>query len=134
MYYKKILLIFTLISVSLITFSQETIEVQLVSISNIYNNSVGNEWSHNVTVNKKALTKYKNLSFKLTETNTLSIKVSCSEYDEKYSDNSSNIKIIDLSKIDLSNEYLFTIEVTVTENGGRYKGNTAKWKYKFKII
>jgi len=132
--YKKILPIIILISVTLISYSQQTIEVQLVSISNIYNNHVGNEWTHNVTVNKKTLSRYKSQSFKLTETNTLTIEVNCQEYDEKYPDYSSNTKIIDLNKIDLSTEYIFSIEVTVTENGGRYKGSKAKWKYSLKII
>ena len=130
---KKILPVFVLISVSLITYSQQTIEVQLVSISNISNNHVGNEWSHDVTVNNKPLSKYKNLNFKLSETDSLFIKVICSEYDEKYPDYGHNSRLIDLNKIDLSKEYTFSIEVTVTENGGRYKGNKAKWKYSFKI-
>lgn len=131
--YKKIALIFVLISTSLIVSSQGTLEVQLISISNISNNHVGNEWSHNVTINQKALHEYQNLNFNLSETSSLVFKVTCSEYDEKYPDYGNNTKIIDLSKIDLSNEYLFTIEVTVTENGGKYKGNKAKWKYRFKI-
>lgn len=132
-FYKKLLLIFAMVSTSLIALSQETLKIQLVSISNISNNHVGNEWSHDVTVNEKTLTRYKNLSFKRSEKNTLSFKVNCSEADDKYSDCRSNTKIIDLSKIDLSNEYLFAIEVTVIENGGRYKGNKAKWNYSFKI-
>lgn len=131
--YKKTLLIILLISTSLIIFSQEKLEIQLVSISNISNNHVGNEWSHDVTVNEKTLTHYKSLNFKRSETKTLSLKVNCSEADDKYPDYGSNTKIIDLSTIDLSNEYLFAIEVTVTENGGRYKGNKAKWEYSFKI-
>ena len=138
-FYKKILLIFVLISTSLIALSQETLEVQLISISNISNNHVGNEWSHDVTAclpqegYNKALSRYKNLSFKQSEINTLNFKVSCSEYDEKYPDYAENSRIIDLSNIDLSKEYLFDIEVTVTENGGRYRGNKAKWEYSFKI-
>ena len=131
--YKKIFLIILLISASLITFSQEILDIQLVSISNIYNNHVGNEWSHDVTVNQKTLTRYKNLNFKKSEINTLIFKVNCIEFDEKYPDFGSNTKTIDLSKIDFSNEYLFSIEVTVIENGGRYKSNKAKWKYSFKI-
>ncbi len=87
--------------------------------------------SHDVTVNNKPLSKHKNLEF--SETDTLFIKVICNEYDEKYPDFGHNSRIIDINKIDLSKEYTFTIEVTVTENGGRYKGNTAKWKYSFKI-
>lgn len=131
--YKKPLLIFVLICITLISHSQETFEVQLISISNISNNHVGNEWSHNVTVNEKTLARYKSLNFKRSEISTLVFKVNCIEFDEKYPDYGSNTKIIDLSKIDLSNEYLFAIEVTVTENGGRYKGNKAKWKYSFRI-
>ena len=134
MCYKKIFPVFVLISISLISYSQQTIEVQLVSISNIYNNHVGNEWSHSVTVNQKALSRYKSLSFKQSEINTLTFEVSCSEFDEKYSDYGNNTHVIDLNKIDLSSEYSFSMEVTVTENGGRYKGNKAKWKYSFKII
>ncbi|MCD4833774.1 MAG: hypothetical protein K8R31_08280 [Bacteroidales bacterium] len=128
---KKILSVFFIISFPLIVFSQQTIKVQLVSISNISNNHVGNEWSHDVTVNNKLLSKHKNLEF--SETDTLFIKVICNEYDEKYPDFGHNSRIIDINKIDLSKEYTFTIEVTVIENGGRYKGNTAKWKYSFKI-
>jgi hypothetical protein len=131
--YKKILLIFALISTSLIALSQEKLAVQLISISNISNNHVGNEWSHDVTVNEKTLSRYKSLSFKSAEISTLIFKVNCVEFDEKYPDYGSNTKIIDLSKIDLSNEYFFAIEVTVTENGGKYKGNKAKWEYSFKI-
>ncbi|MCK5170788.1 MAG: hypothetical protein KAQ75_13000 [Bacteroidales bacterium] len=130
---KKIPLIFVLIVTPIIVFSQQTIKVHLDSISNVYNNSVGNEWSHDVTVNNIPLSEYKNLNLKRTETDTLFIKVICCEYDEKYPDFGKNSRIIDLNKIDLSSEYSFTIEVTVTENGGRYKGNKAKWKYSFKI-
>ena len=131
--FKKILPIIILISFTLISFSQQTIKVQLVSISNIYNNHVGNEWSHKVTVNQETLSRYKSLDFKRSETNTLTFKVNCTEYDEKYPDYGNNTKLIDLDKIDLNNEYTFTIEVTVTENGGRYKGNKAKWEYSFLI-
>lgn len=130
-YYRKILAIFVLISTALIAYSQETPEVQLVSISNIYNNNVGNEWSHDVTVNNKPITTHKNLEF--SETDTLFIKVISSEYDEKYPDYGHNSRLIDLNNTDLSNEYSFTIEVIVTENGGRYKGNKAKWEYSFLI-
>lgn len=115
---KKILSVFFMITFPLIVFSQQTIKVQLVSISNISNNHVGNEWSHYVTVNNKPLSKHKNLEF--SETDTLFIKVICNEYDEKYPDFGHNSRIIDINKIDLSKEYTFTIEVTVIENGGRY--------------
>jgi hypothetical protein len=143
---KKILLVFILISITLIAVSQETIEVQLVSISNIYYERVGDEWSHDVIVNQKALHKNKSLSFNTSETNTLCIKVNCQENDKKYPDCGNNCRLIELSKIDLSQVYLFTIEVTVIENAGQKsqpalsadrqvtgKGNKVKWKYSFKI-
>ena len=110
---KKILIIFVLISTSLISYSLESLEVQLVSISNIYYNRNGSEWMHNVIVNQKPLVKNKSLYFKRSETNILFIEINCRKNEKKYQDYGVN-------EIDLSKEYFFTGEVTVIENGECY--------------
>lgn len=139
MYYKKILLVFILISASLISISQDTVDIQLDSITDNLNNNASNECLHDVIVNNKPLTKANSLSFNLSETGFLYIKVICTEshnQDPKFYHNS---KIIDLNKIDLSTEYNFKIELSVNENINdkarlqKTGGNNAKWVYRFKI-
>lgn len=104
-FYKKLHIIFVLISTSLSALLQETLEVQLISISNIYNNHISNKCSHNVTAclpqedYNITPSNYKNSSFKKSELNTLILKVSDIDFDEKYTDYGSNTKTIDLSKI-----------------------------------
>lgn len=109
---KKILLIFILISTSLISFCQQTPEVGLVSISNIYFNRDGSEWTHNVIVNQKPLLKNKNVYFKPSETNILFIEINCCKNEKEQPDYCDNSVLINLNKIDQSKVYSFTNEVT----------------------
>ncbi|NOQ26985.1 MAG: hypothetical protein GQ564_16615 [Bacteroidales bacterium] len=130
---KKILLIFVLISTSLISFCQQTLEVELVSISNIYFNCDGSEWTHKVIVNQKLLLKNKSVYLNLSETNILFIEINCHKNEKRQSNYGDNSVLIDLNEIDLSKVYSFTTEVTIIENGECYKDNKIKWKYSFII-
>jgi hypothetical protein len=108
---KKMLFILVLISTLLIAFCQQALEVQLVSVSNIYFNDDGNTWAHNVIINQKPFFTNKEVYFKLSETNILFIKNCCND-EQKQSDCGNNSVLIKLNKIILSKEYSFTYEAT----------------------
>lgn len=96
---KKILLIFVLISTSLISFCQQTLEVQLISISNICFNCDCSEWTHNVIVNQKLLLKNQCVYFKRFETNILFIEINCRKNKKRESDYNDNSALIDLNEM-----------------------------------
>jgi len=98
----------------------ETLDVQQVSISNIYFNSYDGVWSHNVIINQKPFLKNKNLSFTLSETNILFIEINRCKIDKKNQDYGDNSLLIDINETDLSKKYFFSSEVTAIENGGQY--------------
>lgn len=113
---KKILIIFVLISISLISYYLEMLEVQLVSISNIYFNRDGCQWTHNVIINQKPLLKNKSVYFELSETNILFIETTCHKNDTKHQYYGDNSRLINLNEIDLSKDYSFTSEIIVVED------------------
>ena len=94
----------------------ETLEVQLVSISNIYFNPDGCQWTHNVIINRKPQLKNNSVYFKLSETNILFIEINCHKNDKKHQCYGDNSRLIDLNEIDLSKDYSFTSEVIVVED------------------
>lgn len=97
-----------------------TSKVTLQSITLIKNNHVGNNWTKTVKVNDKKLTIGKTYNI----SGTLNAYIKISEND-KYPD-------IATKKVKLK-KGTNTIYLTVIENKGRYKGNTAKWKVIIKV-
>jgi hypothetical protein len=95
--------------------------VTLISALMIENNSVGNDWSYTVKINGKIL----NIgdSLKITD-KVITANITVIEEDSRPDEGFKNENL----KIGL-NEF----DVLVTENMGRYSGNTAKWHFKIEV-
>jgi hypothetical protein len=107
------------------------LEVTLVSVELVENNSVGNEWLAAGYVNGKTITPGK--SSRLTVKNTSSITFKAvSEEQDKIPDIGMNSKSIKVSKI-TKKKTSHKVIVTVIENRGRYSGNSAKWAFVFSV-
>ncbi|WP_260986493.1 hypothetical protein [Paenibacillus xylanexedens] len=106
------------------------VTVTLVSAELVENNSVGNEWAIGASVNGKELEEGSSVTLNLKSTGTLKLEAIAKEQDKipDYGSKSTNVKLSSFSKS--TNKIL---SVVVTENRGRYSGNTATWAFKFKI-
>ncbi|WP_366345853.1 hypothetical protein [Paenibacillus amylolyticus] len=106
------------------------VTVTLVSVELVENNSVGNEWAIGASVNGKDLEEGSSVTLNLKSTGTLKLEAIAEEQDKipDYGSKSTNVKLSSFSKS--TNK---TLSVVVTENRGRYSGNTANWAFKFKI-
>lgn len=106
------------------------VTVTLVSAELVENNSVGNEWAIGASVNGKDLEEGSSVTLNLKSTGTLKLEAIAEEQDKipDYGSKSTNVKLSSFSKS--TNK---TLSVVVTENRGRYSGNTATWAFKFKI-
>jgi len=106
------------------------VTVTLVSAELVENNSVGNEWAIGASVNGKDLEGGSSVTLNLKSTGTLKLEAIAEEQDKipDYGSKSTNVKLSSFSKS--TNK---TLSVVVTENRGRYSGNTATWAFKFKI-
>jgi hypothetical protein len=90
----------------------------------LYNNSVGHEWRFGFGVNK---TFYPIIDPVLAPVaSAASLEFIIQEMD-KYTDQATQSLEIDPSSMEYNKQYSKKLEITVTENGGRYKGNTAKF-------
>jgi hypothetical protein len=132
--FKKIFLfflisIFSFLAVYVYGIAKVTVTFQSASLE--YNNHVGNDWGYSAWINGEEIRLRKNKVFELENSGTIKIKAQAVEYD-KSSDIGSSQKIIKVSS--LSNELAnVTLNVTVTENRGRYSGNQAQWKFIFLV-
>ncbi len=95
-----------------------------------YNNSVGNDWSIAASIDNKKI--YIGDSIEISGKNKITIKAEAVEND-KYSDYGSKTTSVNLSDVSTNKSKIVTLSVTVTENRGRYSGNTAKWIFEFEI-
>lgn len=109
------------------------VEVNLESIDLIYNNHVGNDWAVYSEINGIQISKNKKFSEVFSKKDiTLEIFAQALEYD-KVTDIGSNKKYISLSSIDIGKVKFVELDVIVRENRGRYSGNTAKWRFTYRI-
>lgn len=109
------------------------VEVNLESIDLIYNNHVGNDWAVYSEINGIQISKNKKFSEVFSKKGvTLEIFAQALEYD-KVTDIGSNKKYISLSSIDIGKVKFVELDVIVRENRGRYSGNTAKWRFTYRI-
>jgi hypothetical protein len=96
----------------------------------VENNHVGNEWYTAGYVNGKEIDPGSTVTLNLKPTDTLTLKGFAEEQDKIPESGTSSAKIkVSSVKTALSK----TLKVTVTENRGRYSGNTALWEFVFKI-
>jgi len=105
--------------------------VQIEEARLVRKNSVGNEWSHSVTLivdEKEYSIKRSPSEILINHKSKISLEVDVME-DDKYPDfghTSHSIKSADLFVRSLSKDVL---TVNVTENRGRFSGNTAQWRF-----
>ncbi|MCA0757198.1 hypothetical protein KP806_19215 [Paenibacillus sp. N4] len=106
------------------------LKVTFVSAKLVENNHVGNEWWSGAYVNGKELKAGGSLVLTLKPADSVKLKAKVSEQD-KYPDNGeANVSVKASSVIKSMNK---SLSVTVTENRGRYSGETATWSFSFKI-
>ncbi|MFC5703949.1 hypothetical protein ACFPVX_21890 [Cohnella faecalis] len=106
------------------------VKVSLVSVELIENNHVGNEWYTSGSVNGKEIVEGSSVILKLKPAESVKLRAYAEEQD-KIPDSGSSDSSIKASSI--SKKISKALTVTVTENRGRYSGNTANWKFVFEI-
>jgi hypothetical protein len=106
------------------------LKVTLVSVELVENDHVGNEWYTAASVNGKEIEEGSTVSLSLKSTESLKLKAYAEEQDKVPDSGSANasIKVSSVTK-----DIHKALKVKVTENRGRYSGNTAEWKFTFKV-
>ncbi len=112
--------------------SNTKVKVTLQSVDCIENNHVGNEWGYGATVNKKSIYEGQTVEISTSPNSKITI-VSTAEEDDNYPDYGSKTLTVSVSKLKASTSTKYTSNVTVTENRGRYSGNSAVWKFTYVI-
>jgi len=109
------------------------VQVSLKSADLIYNNHVGNEWSTYSEVEGYLISGTRRFE-KVYDKPEVRLKfyARATEYD-KISDVGSNTCYINLSLQDGVKTKLVSLDVIVKENRGRYSGNTALWRFTYRI-
>lgn len=108
-----------------------TITVKVVSVKVVSNRSVGKSWSHKVSTMGKTLAAGKSYKAKLKAGGTFDLLCTSTEKDSNPDVGTLTIPV-EVSALK-NGTTTFAKTVTVVENGGRYKGNTAVWKYTITI-
>lgn len=106
------------------------VKVTLVSAQMVANNHVGNEWWYGGYANDKQIAEGESVVLNVSASGSVSLKAEAEEED-KYPDDGSaaaSVKVASIGK-----GVTKSLNVTVVENRGRYSGNTAKWKFVFKV-
>ncbi|REE86519.1 hypothetical protein A8990_110129 [Paenibacillus taihuensis] len=106
------------------------VKVTLVSAQMVSNNHVGNEWWYGGYVNGQELDEGGSIVLNVSASGTVSLKAEAQEQD-KYPDDgeaAASVKVASIGKGATK-----ALNVTIVENRGRYSGNTAKWKFVFKV-
>ncbi len=138
---RKILCVLLMIALTLSCFnglvygaksSKVKVIVELQSIECVQNNHVGNEWGFGSTVNKKELSEGDSIEISTTSKGKITI-ISIAEEQDKYPDYGDNTLTVSVSKLKANKDTTYTSNVTVTENRGRYSGNTAVWKFTYVV-
>lgn len=112
--------------------SKVKVAVKLESVECVENNHVGNEWEYSCTVNKKELKEGDTVEITAASSGKIKIVAEATEND-KYPDNGTKTLTIPVSKLKKDKNSTYTCNVTVTEDRGRYAGNTAVWKFTFNV-
>lgn len=108
----------------------DTGKVTLVRVELVENNHVGNEWYTTASVNGKEIEEGSSVTLKLKSSESLKLKAYAEEQDKIPESGSANatVKVSSVTK-----DITKSLKVKVTENRGRYSGNTAEWKFTFKV-
>ncbi|MBW4081517.1 hypothetical protein [Paenibacillus sp. S150] len=106
------------------------VKVTLVSAELTENNHVGNEWYTAAYINDKEISEGSSVVLTLKSTESVKLKAYAEEQD-KIPDSASAAASIKASAV--TKTISKAVKVTVVENRGRYSGNTATWKFTFKV-
>ena len=99
----------------------------------MWNNHLGGDWNHLLSVQEQVIKKGETLVLILKKRAPLSIEAYSIETDKNFSDAGKKSMDFIYSDLIAIEQNRFEIDVVVIENGGQYAGNTAKWKFIFKI-
>ncbi|WP_028543602.1 hypothetical protein [Paenibacillus taiwanensis] len=125
-------LLFVLIAQPALAAPKQTkVEVTFVSAELVENDHVGNEWATGASVNGKTIKEGESLVLAVKANGSISLKANAEEQD-KYPDKGTTSQSVKVSSITAKASEK-VLNVTVTENRGRYSGNKAKWKFIFSV-
>ncbi len=106
------------------------IKIKFVSAELIENNHVGNEWATSGTISNKKINEGDSVTLSLKSTDSIKIKVEAAELDKIPDVGTGNLSI---KASTITKKTTKSIKVIVTENRGRYSGNSAEWKFTFEL-
>ncbi|MEK0317252.1 hypothetical protein [Cohnella sp. 56] len=106
------------------------IKVTVVEIKLVENNHVGNEWYTAASVNGKEVSAGSSVTLTLKPSAMIQLKAYAQEQDKIPEDDTAtaSVKASSITKTTTK-----ALSVVVTENRGRYSGNTATWKFTYKL-
>ncbi|MEK3904373.1 hypothetical protein [Paenibacillus sp. FSL R7-0179] len=108
----------------------QKVKVTFVSAELVENDHVGNEWWWGGFVNGEELEEGDSVTLDLTSTASIKLRAEAQEQDKIPDEGSANASIKVSTLKDTQNK---SLTVKVVENRGRYSGNSASWKFVFKI-
>ncbi|MEK3714913.1 hypothetical protein [Paenibacillus sp. FSL R7-0333] len=108
----------------------QKVKVTFVSAELIENNHVGNEWWWGGFVNGEELEEGDSVTLDVSSTGSIKLRAEAQEQDKIPDEASASVAIKVSTLKDTQNK---SLTVKVVENRGRYSGNTASWKFVFKI-
>jgi len=110
------------------------VQVSLESVDLIYNNHVGNEWSTYSEVEGYYISRIQRFE-KIYDKSKVRLKFYArTTENDKIPDIGSNSCDVDLNLQDGIKSKLVILDVIVTENRGKYAGNSAKWRFIYRIM
>lgn len=99
----------------------------IIIADNIYNDSVGNDWTKSYTYDNKSIYSGEQFTIPIGTEKTISIKATITENDTWPDSNTQTVEII------LKDGFEKTSKINVIENKGRYSGNSALWEITYKV-
>ncbi|CAH1055259.1 hypothetical protein [Paenibacillus pseudetheri] len=108
----------------------QKVKVTFVSADLVENNHVGNEWWWGGYVDGKEIADGESVTLNVSSSGTIKLRAEAQEQDKIPDDGEASASIKVSSLKSTQNK---SLTVTVVENRGRYSGNTATWKFVFKI-
>lgn len=110
---------------------KQKVKVTFVSAELIDNQHVGNEWWWGGYVDGEEIEEGDSVTISVPASGKITLTAEAQEQDKIPEEGSSEatVKLSSLGK----NTVKKTLDVTVTENRGRYSGNTATWRFVFEV-
>ncbi|KAA9004002.1 hypothetical protein F4V43_11375 [Paenibacillus spiritus] len=106
------------------------VQVTFVRAELTENNHVGNEWAYAAYVNGQELEEGSSVTLSAGSSGSIKLKAVAEEQDKIPESGTASLT---LQTAGLKSAKTSSLNVTVTENRGRYSGHTATWKFVFRI-